>query len=80
MVIPLKLRELVLALLSESDLTLSDDAVEAIVDKVVTNHSLVIVMILPCIHINSGGSFCRQSWKQILQVMEGLIQKSGRQW
>lgn len=40
MIIPLKLRELVLALLNESDLTLSDDAVEAIVDKVGTSHSL----------------------------------------
>lgn len=40
MIIPLKLRELVLALLNESDLMLSDDVVNAIVDKVVTSHSL----------------------------------------
>lgn len=56
MMIPLKLRELVLALLNESDLTLSDDAVEAIVDKVVTNHSLCDFD-STYIHINSGALF-----------------------
>ena len=71
MIITLKLKELVLALLNESDMTLPNDAVEAIVDKVDTGErSLFWYIVFESIFylyevMNYQSSFYRQSWKQI---------------
>lgn len=77
--VTLQLKEMVLALLHESDLILSDEYVEQIVDKVqitVTCHLhfhayLIYIFKISCL-------LHRLSMMQIQMVMEGLTQKSGR--
>ncbi|PIA34782.1 hypothetical protein AQUCO_03700212v1 [Aquilegia coerulea] len=75
-----ELKEMVLALLNESDLTLSEDVVETIVNKVGIMHCYLCIHCVPSyIHHNcSLLSICRHSMRQIPMVMEGLIQKSGK--
>ena len=74
-----QLKEMVTALLSESDLVLSDEIIESMVDKVCNacllfssdNFKAWVVMIV---------SFCflfRRSQKQIIKVMVRLTKKNG---
>ena len=67
-----------MALLHESDLLLSDDVVEAIVDKVDIYTFSDPNSMLFKINILNSVSFCRHLLMQIQKVMEGLISKSGR--
>lgn len=78
----LQLKEMVLALLSESELNLSDDVVEIIVDKVKNDlyvvcmiTSILSFLVLLLIYLLS---LSRHLWKQMQKAREELMKKSGK--
>lgn len=75
----LQLKEMVLALLHESDLILSEDFVETIVDKV--QHSTFTCKLSSARYFKHSETGCwinRHLGKPIRKMMDGLIRKSGR--